>query len=102
MKKIALVMSLAALAGPIAATAQTPPRRLQAPASRFSIDTAIRDILANPAARAAVQRHMPSLASSEHLPRFQHMSIRELAATPHAQIPTGRIQALQADLVRIR
>jgi hypothetical protein len=84
------------------ATAQTPPRRVQAPTSRFSIDTPIVQLIANPAAKAALDRHMPNLSSHPQLAHFQNQSIRALAASPHASIPAARVQALQAELVRIR
>ena len=84
------------------ASAQTPPRRVQAPTTRFSIDTPIRELIANPQAKAALDRHMPNLSGHEQLASFQNMSIRALASHPHASIPNSRVQALQADLARIR
>jgi hypothetical protein len=85
-----------------AASAQTPPRRVQAPQSRFSIDTPIRDLIANPAAKAALDKEMPGISTHAMLPHFQHLSMRTLAASPHASIPASRVQALQAALAKIR
>lgn len=85
-----------------AADGQTPPRRIQAPTTRFSIDTPIRLLIANPAAKAALDRHMPRLSGHPRLAEFQDMTMRALAASPHAMIPNERVQALQAELIRIR
>lgn len=85
-----------------AVAAQAPPKRVVAPVTRFSIDTPIVQLLANPASKAALVRHMPTLASSPHLQQFEKISIRQLAANPHASIAAAKIKALQADLIRIR
>ena len=86
----------------VVVSAQTPPRRVTAPATRFSIDTPIVQLLANPQSKAAVGKHMPTLLSSPHLSQFEKLSIRQLAANPHASIAGSKISALQADLARIR
>ena len=101
MKTIALACLLS-LGLAAAADAQTPPRRVQAPTSRFSIDTPIVTLIANPAAKAALDRHLPRLSGHDRLSEFQHMTVRALAASPHASIPASKVQALQAELIRIR
>jgi len=78
------------------------PRRIQPVASRFSIDTPIEMLIADRRAKAALDRHMPGLSANPRLSMFKKMSIRELAANPHAVIPAARIRALQADLALIR
>lgn len=84
------------------AATKTPPRRVQAPVTRFSLDSTISALIAHPAAKAALDRHLPRLSGHPRLSEFRHMTLRALAASPHAQIPTSRIQALQTDLARIR
>lgn len=85
------------------ALGQTPPTR-KAPAAqgRFSLDTPIAQLLANPSAKAALARTMPTVATSPHLKQFQHMSVRQLAANPHASIANAKIRALQAELAKIK
>ncbi len=86
-----------------AVTAQAPPvRKADRAQSRFSIDTPIVQLLANPKSRAAFARHMPTVVASPHLKQFQHLSIRQLAANPHASLAASKIRALQADLARIK
>ena len=82
---------------------QTPPKR-KAPAvqSRFSLDTPIVQLLAHAQARAALTKVMPTLAASPHLKQFEHLSIRQLAANPHASIAGAKIRALQAELAKIK
>ena len=97
-----LLIALLAATLAVPAGAQTPPRRVQTPVTRFSIDTPIEVLIANRAAKAALDRTMPGLSSNPRLGMFRKMSIRELAAHPHASIPASRVQALQAELIRIR
>ena len=86
-----------------ASFAQTPPtRKTHAAQSRFSIDTPIVQLMAHQHARAALAKVMPTLASSPHIKQFEHMSIRQLAANPHAVIAGAKIRALQAELAKIK
>jgi hypothetical protein len=101
MKRLVLAVSLVFGTMSLAA-AQTPPRRVQAPTTRFSIDSTISALIAHPLARAALDRHLPGLSGHPRLSEFRQMTLRALAASPHARIATAKVQALQAELARIR
>ena len=102
MKTVIAAVVLGATIGH-ASFAQTPPtRKTHAAQGRFSIDTPIVQLMAHKHAKAALDKVMPTLASSPHLKQFEHMSIRQLAANPHATIAGEKIRALQAELAKIK
>jgi hypothetical protein len=45
---------------------------------------------------------MPTVALNPHLGDFKHLSMRQLAANPHAVIAGAKIRALQAELSKIK
>ena len=100
-KHVVVAVALAALFSQ-GAMAQSPPRRVQKAETAFSLDTPIVKLLADSRAKAVLTKHMPTLVGSPHLGMFEKMSMRQLAADPHAVIPASKLRALQADLVRIK
>lgn len=104
---IRLVLAAAAasmLAVSTVSAAQSPPRRVVKPqsAARFSLDTPIAKLVADPRARAALARNLPTLIASPYLKQFENLSIRELSASPHASIAASKLRALEADLAKIK
>lgn len=102
LRAVILIVASLSLTAP-AAAAQAPPRRVtKEAAGRFSLDTPIVKLLADPRAKAAVAKTMPTLARSPHLDKVQHLSMRELAANPHAVIAAAKLRALEAELRKIK
>lgn len=103
MKRMACAVAIGTLLA-TGLSAQTPPRRIksESSSSRFSLDTPIVQLLADPRAKAAFARHMPTVVGNPNLKQFERMSLRELAAHPHARLAPAKIKALEADLLKIK
>ncbi|HEY0114484.1 MAG TPA: hypothetical protein VGB54_02075 [Allosphingosinicella sp.] len=73
-----------------------------APAARLSsATTSIGDLLANPASRAIVERHLPGLSSHPQLQQALRMTLR--AAMPYSggMVTNERLTAIDAELAAL-
>jgi hypothetical protein len=94
----ALVLATAsqAFAQPAAAPASTPIPA--APGAPSVESTTIGDLLANPAAKAVLQKDMPELVSYPGLDQIKDMTLRGISVYPEAQLDDAKLKAIQADL----
>lgn len=79
-------------AGHAAPAAATP----AAPA--FTIDTPIRDILANPAAAAVLEKHIPGVAEHPARPQFEAMSLKQVQPLSQGAITDAMLAAIDTEL----
>ncbi len=79
--KIALFAALAAVTLSPAAIAQTAPAAAPAAAAaaKFNLDTPVQDIVADSAAKAALDASLPGVTTHEAYEMFKGMSLRQLA-----------------------
>jgi hypothetical protein len=70
-------------------------------APRYSIDTRIQDLMANPAAKAVVEKTLPKLQDNPHYFIARFMTVRQLAKQT-GQIPAARLQAMDAALAKVK
>lgn len=96
-KFTAAFAALALVAGaPIAASA------LPAPAvvaeSKFSIDTPIEQLVANPAAKAVVVKHIPGIDQHPAYDQFKAMSLRQVAPYSEGLITEAMLTAIDTEL----
>ena len=73
-------------------TAPTPPP------ARLCIDSPIRDLLANPAAVAVLDKDMPGMTSDPRLDMVKSMSMRQIARFPEAHLDDAKLARIEADL----
>ena len=85
------------------APADAPTSTAAAPASRahFSLDTPIVDLLADPRAKAVLDKDMPGLSDDENLSKFQALSLRRLAPLSGGQMTAELMGKLAYDLAAL-
>jgi len=108
MKTLLAAAAFAALA--TSASAQTAPATPAAPpaghdaadhaahAALPTIDSSIKDLLANPATAAVVEKHLPGISQHPALPQFQDMTFGQVAPYSSGAVTQATIDAIDADL----
>lgn len=81
-------------AEPVAATAPGEPR--------FTADTPIEQIIADPRARAVLDRDIEDLSKDRNLPKFRKLSLRMLAKASGGQLTPELLAKADADLRAIK
>jgi hypothetical protein len=64
----------------------------------FTIDTPIRDILANPAAAAVLEKHIPGVAEHPARPQFEAMSLKQVQPLSQGMITDAMLAAIDTEL----
>ena len=67
----------------------------------YSIESTVADLLANPKAKAVLDKHVPGLSESPQLTMVQGMSLQQLSGFPQAGISEENLQAMQRELSQI-
>jgi len=102
MKTIPALVSLAALsligAGPALADPQP---AATAQAAKFTLDTPIEALVADPRAKAVLDTDLPSLTSNPQYDQFKGMSLTVLASFAPDKLTPERLDKVKADLARI-
>ena len=93
------VTAPAAPAAPVAPVAAASPA---APAAGgYSLDTPIADLIAEPRAKAILDRDVPGMSDDPNLPKFQALSLRKLAPLSGGQMTPALLAKIAADLAAI-
>ena len=96
-----LRLLIAAAALPLAlppAAAQTAP----AVAAKFSIDTPIQDLYADPAAKAVMDKHLPGLTAIPQYEMIKAISLRQLQPYSDGKLTDELLSAVDVDLAKIK
>jgi len=64
----------------------------------LSINSPIRDLLADPAAVAVLNKDMPGMTSDPRLDMVKSMSLKEVSQYPDAHLDEAKLKILNADL----
>ena len=103
MKSILAAAALAAVT--TAASAQTapatPPADHAAHADHAALPTitsSIKDLLANPATAAVLEKHLPGVSQHPALPQFQDMTLSQVAPLSGGAVTPAIIEAIDTDL----
>ena len=97
--RIATGLFLAALmAAPAYAQAAAPAPAASAAAPAFSADTPLGDVVANPAAKAALVKTLPDLPNHPAWDQFKAMSLRQLQPFAGGKITDELIAKVDTDL----
>ncbi len=67
----------------------------------FTYYSTVRQVLANPAARAIVEQHIPGATTHPQLDLAMDLSLGELANYPESGLNREKLQALLADLANV-
>ncbi|MBJ7484613.1 MULTISPECIES: hypothetical protein [unclassified Brevundimonas] len=97
-KTLAAFAALALVAAPLtsatsAAVAQTAP----APAP-LTVNSPIKALLANPATKAILDKHLPGLANHPALPQFQDMTLTQVMPMSQGAVTAEIIAAIDTDI----
>lgn len=94
------------LALPAAAGAQTAPASAPAPApapaAKFSIDTPIQDLYADPAAKLVMDKHLPGLTALPQYEMIKAISLRQLQPYSDGKLTDELLAGVDADLAKIK
>ena len=88
-------------AAPVAPVAATTPPAPAPAAGGYSLDTPIADLIAEPRAKAILDRDVPGMSDDPNLPKFQAMSLRKLAPLSGGQMTPALLAKIAADLAAI-
>jgi hypothetical protein len=91
--------AVTAPAQPAASTA--PAAAAEARPGGFSLDTPIADLIAEPRAKAILDRDVPGMSDDPNLPKFQALSLRKLAPLSGGQMTPALLAKVGADLAAI-
>lgn len=86
---------------PAPAEAPTPAAAASTTHAHFSLDTPIVDLLADPRAKAVLDKDMPGLSDDENLSKFQALSLRRLAPLSGGQMTAELMGKLAYDLAAL-
>ena len=88
-------------AAPVAPVAAATPPAPAVAAGGYSIDTPIADLIAEPRAKAILDRDVPGMSDDPNLPKFQSLSLRKLAPLSGGQMTPALLAKVAADLAAI-
>jgi hypothetical protein len=84
------------------APAEPPAERVPAaPTGGFSLDTPIAALIADPRAKAILDRDVPGMSDDPNLPKFQTLSLRKLAPLSGGQMTPALLAKIGTDLAAI-
>lgn len=67
----------------------------------FTLDTPIDRLIADPRARAVLDRNLPGLSGDENLPKFRALSLRQFQPLTGGQLTGALLSKVEADLAKI-
>ena len=97
----ALIVAALALLAPGVAVAQTDAPAPAAINAHYTLDTPIKILIADPAAKAVLDKDLPGMSSDENLPKFDDKSLRELQPLSGGQLTDALMKQVAADLTAI-
>ena len=93
---------LAAPAIPESSAVAAPPGTAEAPSpavrSVFTLDTPIQDLVADPGAKAVLDKDLPGMSDDENLDKFKMLSLRSLQPQTGGQLTDAMLMKVASDL----
>jgi hypothetical protein len=109
MKRFVILAALATLTSPDAAqghSAHTAPAPAAAPTAattaRFSLDTPVETLMADPAAKAVVEAGVPGIASHASYDMFKTMTLNQLAPMAPDKLTPEVLAKIQTGLAAVK
>ena len=72
-----------------------------AAAVHYTLDTPIKVLVADPAAKAVLDKDLPGMSSDENLPKFEDKSLRQLQPLTGGQLTDALMTEVGADLAAL-
>ena len=102
MSKLISALAAAALATGSLAGLTAPAHATEAAAvsvrANPTIDSPIKDLLADPDTAAILEKHLPGIGSHPALPQFEDMTLAEVAPYSEGEVTDAIIAAIDADI----
>ncbi len=99
----ALPLALPVTASPQAALPPTvAPSPAPATAAKFSIDTPVQDLYADPAAKAVMDKHLPGLTALPQYDMIKAISLRQLQPYSDGKLTDQLLATVDADLAKVK
>jgi len=96
--KTALIAAAFVALAPAAALAQADAPATAAIDAHYTLDTPIRDLIADPQAKAVLDKDLPGMSSDENLPKFADKSLRQLQPMTGGQLTDALMKQVATDL----
>ena len=94
---------LSAAAAQAQTTPATPPATMPAPAAaKFSLDTPLTDLVANPAAKAVLDKDLPGLTTLDSFDTFKSASLNQVAPFSNGKLTDAMLAKVATDLAAIK
>lgn len=102
MKAVVTILALTLAAPALAQTATTAPApAAPAAAAKFSIDTPIEQIVADPKAKAVLDADLPGVSNHQAYDMFKAMSLNQVMPMSNGKITPELLAKVQADLAKL-
>jgi hypothetical protein len=99
-RKLLLAGALAASAV-LAPTAFAAPPAAAAPAAAYSTNTDLGTLLANPATKAVLQKHVPQLIANDQISAASSMTLRQVQSYAADMLTDDVLAKIDADLAKV-
>ncbi len=67
----------------------------------YSLNSTVRELLNDEAARAVVEKHLPGAAKHPDLPMAMHMSLREVSYYPESGLTPAKLKQIEEELKQL-
>ncbi|GIV79952.1 hypothetical protein FKZ61_020730 [Litorilinea aerophila] len=67
----------------------------------YTLNSTVREILADERAKAIIEKHMPGATSHPQLSEAMYMTLREVAMYPESGLTPQKLQAILDDLAKL-
>lgn len=102
MRILIAVAAALTLAAPLAAQNTTTPAPAPAAAAKYTVDTPLETIVADPAGKAVLDKDMPGLTTHAMFDQFKAMSLKQLAPMSQGKITEEGLVKVGADLATVK
>jgi hypothetical protein len=104
MRILIAVAAALTVASPLAAQTTTPPAPASAPATaaKYTVDTPLETIVADPAGKAVLDADLPGLTTHSMFDQFKSMSLKQLAPMSQGKITDDGLVKVGADLASVK
>jgi len=102
--RVTLILASFAMLAP-AAVAQTAATQVATPAAKAKFSTAETElgaILADPAAKAIVEKHIPGLTTNEQVEMARGMTLKMVQQYAAAEVTDERLAAIDAEFAKLK
>lgn len=96
--KTALIAAAVAVLAPAAAYAQSDDAAAAATDAHYTLDTPIKVLIADPVAKAVLDKDLPGMSSDDNLPKFEDKSLRQLQPLTGGQLTDAMLKQVATDL----